>query len=214
MKRQKKIWLPYDKSEIGAIATWLEEQAAQGWRLIRTDSHRMTFEESATKTLRYLIAPHTAEIKCLSLGWQQIDFLSNNFDIYVTADSFVKEPNLIASEVQMALYHQVVKHTYISVFCFILAVLSVRLGYCISTTGSIGLFKFGSLLFLSLAVSSISGCICGIWHLRQAKIRSEHLSELAAHRCTPLFSWHPKRSTGLIYLLIVCFFFSVWQIIM
>lgn len=213
MKKQKKIWLPYDKSEIGAITTWLEEQAEQGWRLIRTDSHRMTFEETVTEPLRYLIAPHTAEISCHSLGWQRIDFLSNNFDIYITVDCTLKEPNLSDSDVQMALYHQVVKHTYISVFCFILAVLSVKLGYCLYTTGAIGIVKLGSLLFPSLAVSSISGFISGILHLRQAKIRSEHLSELAAPRRTPLFSWHPKSSTGLIYLQFFCFFFNVWQIV-
>lgn len=214
MKKQKKIWLPYDKSEIGAITTWLEEQAEQGWRLIRTDSHRMTFEESETKTLLYLIAPHTAEKSCLSLGWQRIDFLSNNFDIYVTDDSAVNEPKLNSSGVQLALYHQVVKHTYISIPCFLFSMLCVRLGYYIATSSGfiIAFVEFGSLLFLSLAVSSISGFICGIMHLRQAKIRSEHLSELAAPRRTPLFSWHPKRSTVLIYLMVFCSIFNVWQL--
>ena len=99
MKDKKRMLIPDNGWDIGAVESWLEDQAAEGWHLTECWGRRARFQREEPKRVRYRLLPFPDEFmqskverEALNadLGWR---FVANRWDyqVYVCEDPAAAE---------------------------------------------------------------------------------------------------------------------------
>ncbi len=57
MGKRKRLWVPYEPYDFGAIQEWLEDKAREGYELYRMKPYFAVFEETENKNLKYHLEP-------------------------------------------------------------------------------------------------------------------------------------------------------------
>ena len=99
MKDKKRMLIPDNSWDIGAVESWLEDQAAEGWHLTECWGRRARFQREEPKRVRYRLMPFPDEFMqskverealYADLGWR---FVANRWDyqVYVCEDPAAAE---------------------------------------------------------------------------------------------------------------------------
>lgn len=99
MKDKKRMLIPDNGWDIGAVESWLEDQAAEGWHLTECWGRRARFQREEPKRVRYRLMPFPDEFMqskverealYADLGWR---FVANRWDyqVYVCEDPAAAE---------------------------------------------------------------------------------------------------------------------------